>query len=75
MVCLKSGSQFQVLPGTDFHFQIDGLRVHIHKGCLSGNPPGFGTERNEQLHRLLNRLNRYLLSGATRISIELAVAL
>lgn len=52
--------------------QIDAIRVHIKKGCLSGIPPGFGTEKNEQLHRLLNRS---LLSGATRITIELAVAL
>ena len=52
--------------------RVDGLRVQIKKGCLSRIPPGFGTERNEQLHRLLNRS---LLSGATRISVELAVAL
>ena len=52
--------------------QIENLREHIKKGCLSGIPPGFGTERNEQIHRLLNRS---LLTGATRISIELAVAL
>ena len=52
--------------------QIENIRVHIKKGCLSGIPPGFGTERNEQLHRLLNRS---LLTGATRITVELAVAL
>ena len=52
--------------------QIANIREHIKKGCLSGIPPGFGTERNEQLHRLLNRS---LLTGATRISLELAVAL
>ena len=52
--------------------QIQNLREHIKKGCLSGIPPGFGTEKNEQIHRLLNRS---LLTGATRISIDLAVAL
>ena len=52
--------------------QIEYIREHIKKGCLSGIPPGFGTERNEQLHRPLNRL---LLTGETRISLELAVAL
>jgi len=52
--------------------QIEALRAHIRKGCVSDIPPGFGTEKNEQLHRLLNRS---LLSGATRINIELAVAL
>ena len=52
--------------------EIDRLKKHIITGCLSGIPPGFGTERNEQLHRLLNRS---MLSGATRISVELAVAI
>ena len=35
--------------------EIEKLKKHIEKGCLSRIPPGFGTERNEQLHRLLNR--------------------
>ena len=52
--------------------EIEKLKKHIDKGCLSGIPPGFGTERNEQLHRLLNRS---MLTGATRISVELAVAI
>ena len=52
--------------------EIDLMRGHIAKGCLSGIPAGLGTERNEQLHRLLNRS---LISGATRISTELAIAL
>ena len=38
----------------------------------TGIPPGFGTENNDQIHRLLNCS---LLTGATQISIELAVAL
>ena len=36
---------------------------------MSGIPPGCGTERNEGLHRLLNRS---MISGATRLSVELA---
>jgi len=52
--------------------EIEKLKKHIDKGCLSGTPPGFGTERNEQLHRLLNRS---MITGATRISVELAVAI
>lgn len=52
--------------------EIECLRNHIRKGCLSNIPPSFGTEKNEQLHRLLNRS---LVSGATRISTELFVAL
>ena len=52
--------------------EIERLKKHILNNCLSGIPPGFGTERNEQLQRLLNRS---LLSGVTRISVELAVAI
>ena len=52
--------------------EIEKLKKHIEKGCLSGIPPGFGTERNEQLHRLLNRS---MITGATRISVELAVTI
>ena len=52
--------------------EIANLRLHIQKGCLSNLPPGCGTEINEQLHRLLHRS---LVTGATKISIELAIAL
>lgn len=38
------------------------LREHIKKRCLSEIPPGFGTEKNEQIHRLLSCS---LLTGAT----------
>lgn len=44
----------------------------MKKGCLSGNPLGFGTEKNEQIHQLLNCS---LLTRATRILKALAVAL
>ena len=52
--------------------EIEHLRLHIQKGCLSDIPPGCGTERKEQLHRLLNRS---FITGATRISVELVMAL
>ena len=54
--------------------EIVNLRQHIQKGCLSDIPaPGCGTERNDEgLHHLLNRS---MISGATRISVELAIAL
>lgn len=52
--------------------ELENLREHIKKGCLSDIPPGCGTERNEQLHRLLNRS---MITGATTISVELAIAL
>ena len=34
--------------------EIENLRLRIQKGCLLDLPPGCGTEKNEQLHRLLN---------------------
>ena len=34
--------------------EILSLLVHVRKGCLSGIPPGHGTNRNERLHRDLN---------------------
>ena len=52
--------------------EICNLRLHVQKGCLADIPPGCGTERNEGLHRLLNRS---MISGATRISVELTIAL
>ena len=51
---------------------MENLRVHIRKGCLSDIPPGSGTERNEYIHRILNRS---LLLGSTSISVELAYAI
>lgn len=48
--------------------EVENLRAHIKKGI----PPEFGTDRNGQIQRLLKRS---LLTGATRISVELAVAL
>ena len=35
--------------------QIENLRKHIKKGCLSDIPVGCGIEKNEPLHRHLNR--------------------
>ena len=52
--------------------EIENLRKNIQKGCLSEIPPGCGTERNEGLHRLLNRS---MISGATSLSVQLAIAL
>ena len=51
--------------------QLENLRKHIRKGCLSDIPPGCGTEMNERLHR---HLNRSLLCGVTKIGPELAIA-
>ncbi len=34
--------------------QLSNIKKHIAQGCLSGIPPGIGTNRNEALHRHLN---------------------
>ena len=51
--------------------QIENLRKHIKKGCLSDIPVRCGTEKNERLH---GHLNRSLLCGLSKIGPELAVA-
>ena len=49
---------------------LDRIRVHISKGCLSGIPPGCGTNRNENLHKIINPF-----FSRCRIGIPLALAL
>ncbi|XP_031559544.1 uncharacterized protein LOC116295769 [Actinia tenebrosa] len=56
---------------TETRNEIDKLKVHIRKGCLSGINPGEGTEGNEVLHHFINRC---LLCGSTTIGPELAIA-
>ena len=51
--------------------EIENLRKHRRKGCLSDIPVGCGTEKNERLHR---HLNRSLLCGVSKIGPELAIA-
>ena len=58
------------LPKETLH-QLECLRKHIQKGCLSDIPPGCGTEKNERLHR---HINRSLLCGVSKIGPELAIA-
>ncbi len=36
------------------HIAQGNIKKHIAQGCLSGIPPGIGTNRNEALHRHLN---------------------
>ena len=50
--------------------EINNLKVHISRGCLSDIPAHFGTNRNENLHRSLN--SRF---SGSRLGIEVAVAL
>ena len=50
--------------------ELDQLKKHISIGCLSEVPAGFGTNRNENLHRSLNRW----LSGH-KIGVDLVALL
>lgn len=57
-----------LLPSSAVH-EIEKLKGHVTKGCLSGIPPSGRTNRNEALHRTLNKsLKR------SRIGLELALA-
>ena len=51
--------------------EIEHLRKHIRKECLSDISVGCGTENNERLHR---QQNRSLLCGVSNIGPELAIA-
>ena len=64
-------NDLQVCKKQELFSEIEKLKVHINKGCLSGIPPGSGTEDNERLHRYLNRS---FIKGANVISPELARA-
>ena len=64
---------FEAIPASTIK-KIDkhSIKQHIENNCLSGIEPGYGSEANEQLHKLLNRS---MLRGATVISFELAEAI
>ena len=59
----------KVLPPTAIH-EINCLLRHIDKGCLSDIEPGRGTNRNERMHRELNKL-----LSSSRYGVELSYAL
>ena len=46
------------------------MKLHMIKGCLTGIKPGRGTNRNEALHRKLNKMVE-----SSRYGVELAYAL
>lgn len=50
--------------------EIENIRVHVKKGCLSGIKPGRGTNRNENLHKDLNKI-----MSNSKYGVELAYAL
>ena len=55
----------------DLFSEIENLKKHVEKGCVSGIPLGGGTKNNERLHRYLNRS---FSRGATCLSVEVAKA-
>jgi len=59
----------QLLPPAAIK-EIEKLKIHVTKGCLSYIPPSGGTNRNEVLHKTLNKSLR-----RSRIGLELAIAL
>ena len=52
--------------------EIENLKKHVEKGCVSGIPPGGGTENNERFRRYLDRS---LLPGTTCLSVEVGKAI
>ena len=50
--------------------EINKLRSHIAKGCLSHIAPGRGTNKDESLHKRINNFMRY-----SKVGMELAYAL
>ena len=50
--------------------ELDSIIKHVKKGCLSGIEPGCGTNRNECLHKDLNKI-----MSSSRYGVELAYAL
>ena len=61
-----------MLRRESLYHELENLKVHIERGCVSGLSPDGGTENNERLHRYLNRS---FLWGASVISPELAGAI
>ena len=58
-----------ILPSTAIT-EINHLRKHIERGCLSGIPPSCGSNRNEAMHKTLRKnISRQ------RLGIQLALAL
>ena len=48
-------SEMEEVVSKEVRDAFNSLQLHIRKGCLSNVPAGCGTNRNERLHRLLNK--------------------
>ena len=66
---MKHGEDEDVLTTRVLH-EVECLKKHIEKGCLSGIPPGAGSERNENLHK-----NLRTVIARSRLGVESAIAL
>ena len=66
---MKHPGDEDVLSASTIH-EINCLRKHIEKGCLSGIPPGCGSEKNENLHKNLRHI-----VARSRLGVESALAL
>ena len=60
----------QLILTTKVSQEINKLRTHIGKGCLSRIKPGRGTNRDESLHKRINSFMKY-----SKVGVELAYAL
>ena len=54
---MKHTDDEDVLTASAVH-EIDCLKKHIEKGCLSGIPPRSGSEKNENLHKNLRHIEQ-----------------
>ena len=50
--------------------EVHNLKVHINSGCLSDITPSFGTNKNKNLHKSLNKS-----FAGNRLGVEVAVAI
>ena len=66
---MKHTDDEDVLTASAVH-EIDCLKKHIEKGCLSGIPPRSGSEKNENLHKNLRHI-----VARSRLGVESALAL
>ena len=67
---IKSDSQGVKLFKSETFHALNNLKKHISSGCLSGIPPGRGTNKNERLHQ---NIKAYF--NRSRIGVLLAYAL
>lgn len=65
---MKHSDDEDVLTASTVH-EINCLKKHIEKGCLSNIPPGCGSEKNENVHKNLRHI-----VARSRLGVESALA-